>query len=114
MVTLDGQPLPEAQVTFQPQRGSPSTGVTDAAGRYELRYARGVKGALVGGHGVSISTYRAAKPDGDPPEPVQPERVPPRYNRATALTALIKPGRNQIDFVLESSGTIVQPKPGDY
>jgi len=40
--------------------------------------------------------------------------VPARYNRATELTATVRPGRNRIDFALEASGKVPQPKPGDY
>jgi hypothetical protein len=55
-VQLDGRPLKNADVVFQPiGPGSPSYGRTDADGRYELGYKRGVPGALLGEHNVSIS-----------------------------------------------------------
>lgn len=114
VVTLDGQPLEEARVTFQPREGSPSAGTTDASGRYELRYTRSVKGAAVGEHEVSISTFRAGNPSAEPPVERQPERVAARYNRRTELKAVVRPGRNQVDFALEPAGAIAQPKPGEY
>lgn len=114
VVTLDGQPLPDARVTFQPRQGAPSLGVTDASGRYELRYTRDRAGAVVGEHAVSISTFRAGRPDADPPVERRPERVPPRYNRQTELNATVDRGANQIDFSLDGSGKFAQPKPGDY
>jgi hypothetical protein len=113
-VTLNGQPLPEARVSFQPQQGSPSLGVTDALGRYELRYTRELMGAVVGEHAVSISTFRTGSPVSDPPVERRSELVPPRYNRQTELTATVRRGANQLDFSLESSGKIPQPKPGEH
>jgi hypothetical protein len=114
VVTLDGQPLEDARVTFQPREGSPSAGTTDASGRYELRYTRSVKGAVVGEHEVSISTFRPGNPDAEPRIERQPERVAARYNHKTELQAVVRPGKNQVDFALESSGKVPQPKPGDY
>ena len=35
-VTLNGDPLPNADVEFQPEEGSPSYGMTDEKGRYDL------------------------------------------------------------------------------
>src|SRR5262245_39370809 len=63
-VTLGGQPLADAAVTFSPTAaGSPSTGRTNASGEYTLLYTRGVKGAEAGEHTVTISTYRSADSD---------------------------------------------------
>jgi hypothetical protein len=54
-VTLDGKPLENADVVFQPENpGSPSYGRTAADGSYELGYKQGIAGALVGKHTVSI------------------------------------------------------------
>jgi hypothetical protein len=54
-VKLDGRPLENADVVFQPEDArSPSYGRTGPDGRYELGYKRGVAGALVGKHTVSI------------------------------------------------------------
>src|SRR5688572_704144 len=67
-VTLDGQPLDAAEVLFQPDEGtgSPSYGYTDENGRYELGYKRGVKGAMVGSHTVSIEMdTKTSAPDGE-------------------------------------------------
>lgn len=114
VVTLDGQPLADARVTFQPHVGSPSAGTTDTSGRYELRYTRTRMGAAVGEHQVSISTFRGGNPDAEPPTERQPERVPARYNRGTELTAVVRKGKNEIDFSLEVTGAVVQPKRGEY
>jgi hypothetical protein len=64
-VTLDGRPLENADVVFQPEGAkSPSYGRTDAEGYYELGYKRGVPGAIIGEHTVSIyvSPEVVAKP----------------------------------------------------
>jgi hypothetical protein len=94
-VTLDGQPLVNADITFQPEdapRGS--TGRTDADGRYELAYKRGQMGAIVGPHIVRIefSTEVVRNP---PP-------IPARYAAKSELHPEVKPGDNNLDFDLKS------------
>jgi len=92
-VTRDGRPLDGATVIFQPELGKASFGRTDQEGRYELRYSKDSKGAIVGRHVVEV---RLAG-DSTPIEP-----LPPRYNTQTELTADVKKGRNQVDFELHS------------
>src|SRR4051812_39027407 len=54
-VTLDGQPLVNADIEFQPEGAQrASKGRTDADGRYELAYKRGQMGAIVGPQTVRI------------------------------------------------------------
>src|SRR5437667_12114172 len=60
-VTLDGQPLAETTVEFQPASGSPSYGVTDADGRYTLAWNADQQGALVGRHTVRITSFNEGK-----------------------------------------------------
>ena len=104
--TLDGKPLPNATVEFQPgPGGSPSYGTTDENGRYELSYSVGRPGAMVGKHVVRISTFRQDAPDDEGLRPVieYPELLPPRYNEESELTAEVKPGRNEgVNFNLKS------------
>jgi hypothetical protein len=95
-VTLDGEPLPNALVTFQPvaqkkgvNPGPASTGRTNAKGEYTLQVVgRPETGALVGKHRVLITAYKgevpAATDDAKPEMP--PQLVPERYNAATTLT----------------------------
>lgn len=54
-VTYQGKPVPGATVTFQPEQGRPSIGVTDDEGKYFLRYTKDVNGALPGSHKVFIT-----------------------------------------------------------
>jgi hypothetical protein len=58
-VTLNGQPLKNADVLFQPEDNQPPAyGRTDEDGRYEMAYKRGVGGAAVGWNRVGISVSR--------------------------------------------------------
>ena len=99
-VTLDGEPLPEALVTFKPQKGRPSLAETDEQGNYSLSYRVDAQGARIGEHRVTITTFKQA--DGLLVMKDVPERVPPQYNRRTTLTATIEPGYNTLDFDLVS------------
>ena len=110
-VTLGGQPLADAFVQFSPAAGgSQSVGKTDGNGNYTLVFTRGVNGAEVGEHNVTISTYVDPVPDADPPQPGAPEKVPLKYRSAGELKATVKKGSNPIDFALEP-GPIEEPKP---
>lgn len=96
-VTLDGAPLADAKLEFQPRgEGSPSYGMTDAQGRYELRYSADRPGAMVGQHVVRITTYRQ-KSSG----PDTPERLPAWCHSETKLTREVKAGANEIDLKLD-------------
>ena len=101
-VTLDGAPLVEATVMFQPTgSGRPSYGVTDSQGNYTLDYIDGVKGAVIGSHKVIIKTEIPGE-DGQPPK--VKEKLSPRYHAQTELKAEVKSGSNLYDFPLESAG----------
>ncbi len=114
-ITLDGQPLVDAVVTFEPGvGGAPSRAITDSRGHYQLRYTREILGAKVGQHVVSVSTFRAANPDAEPPRPAVAERVPPRFNGDTELRADVAAGGNRIDFTLQSTGPVPQPNLADF
>ena len=105
-VTLDGGPLADADVIFQPADGRPSIGRTDAEGHYDLNYMEGKQGALPGTHQVRITTFVERDPDHADPivQAGRPERLPAIYNRQTTLTAELKPDQsNTIDFALETA-----------
>lgn len=97
-VTLDGAPLEEASIIFQPEDGRPSYAVTDARGQYALMYTRDVPGAKLGNHSVHITTARGE----DDPESEVPERLPAKYHSQSSLTANVEPGQNSIDFELSA------------
>lgn len=112
-VTLDGEPLPDAVVSFMPddEQGVPSLGVTDGGGVYTLRQTAELVGAPAGKYTVRVTTYREGKPEADPPIPGVPEKVSAEYNVRTTLNAEVKPEENAIGFELSSRGPIVQPAP---
>jgi hypothetical protein len=99
VVTLDGQPLPDATVMFQPTEGRASIATTDSAGKYSLIYLDGVPGALLGSHKVIIRTEIPGE-DGQPP--IAKEKLPRKYHEQTELTAEVKPGSSKFDFALTS------------
>jgi len=101
-VTLDGQPLPDALVTFSPMKegGSSGLGKTDSAGAYSLTYSAGVNGAEIGENRVTISTITQGK-----------EIVPMEYNTQTKLKAEVKAGPNTFDWPLKGGGPIYSPAP---
>jgi hypothetical protein len=108
-VTLEGQPLAGAVVTFSPVTagGSSALGRTDDSGQFSLSYAQGIEGAEIGENRVSISTYDEGDPDGDPPRPKVLEKVPLKYNVRTELVRDVKPEDNTFDFELHSDGPVI-------
>jgi hypothetical protein len=115
-VTLGGQPLAGALVTFTPvEGGSPSFGRTNENGEYNLVWSkvgrRTIEGAQIGEHVVTITTYQEGDPDADPPIPAVPEKVPLKYRQEGGqLKATVQKGVNTIDFALEP-GPVDAPQP---
>lgn len=101
VVTLDGSPYPGAMITFTPDKGRPSIGITKDDGTYELVYIRDTKGAEPGEHRVSINTVPPVQPD-DYRGPAFKEPLPSRYNRKSELTRTVELGPNTFDFELKS------------
>ena len=100
-ISLNGQPLEHATIEFRPTAdgGAPSSGQTDADGRYELMYTFDTPGALPGEYIVSIRTAGTFFDD-DCNEREREERVPARYNNQTELKRTVESGRNRFDFDL--------------
>jgi hypothetical protein len=110
-VTLDGLPLANAFVTFQPiaqgkdiNPGPGSAGKTDADGKYTLKVVgSNSRGALVGPHRVTIVAYAGELPkstdDFNPNLP--PQILPAEYNSASKLRFEVPArGTDQADFEL--------------
>ena len=99
-VTLNGKPLANATVTFQPatkdkrEAGPASAGLTNDQGEYTLKLAgKNTSGAVVGEHKVSISALQGPAPSSadDNPKP-RVDLVPERYNTQTELKFQVPPG----------------------
>jgi len=96
-VTLAGRPLENADVVFQPDNGkSPAFGRTDAEGRYELAYKRGVKGGPVGQNTVQIRVSRELVRN--------PPHIAARFNLQSELRREVKDGQNEFDFDVTTDG----------
>jgi hypothetical protein len=97
-VTLDGKPLPNANILFQPVDGKsgPSQGITDSEGKYTLNHVPGHPGATITEHTVRITGKTADAIAADK------EVVPPKYNEQTTLKVTVREGDNTHDFKLES------------
>ncbi|WP_145090825.1 carboxypeptidase-like regulatory domain-containing protein [Rosistilla carotiformis] len=100
-VTFDGEPLPNALVSFYHEDDRPSHGKTDASGLYELTYMADRPGAIVGKNVVRI-TVATVEGEGVAP---QKELIPAMYNVDSELTVDVQPGSNaDVDFDLKKSG----------
>ncbi|WP_417736753.1 carboxypeptidase regulatory-like domain-containing protein [Rosistilla oblonga] len=101
IVTMDGQPLPNVSIVFQPQenpQARASMAVSDEQGRYTLTYHTDKQGALIGMHTVSITTPTdAPDPSGQSKDP-----IPARYNSQSELVVEVKAGSNDIPLELTS------------
>jgi hypothetical protein len=106
-VTLNGQPLPHAAVTFQPvatqghlNPGPGSGGFTDSDGGYTLKLiGTDSAGAVLGKHKVRITLV----PQEDSAEDRQKrsKELPAKYNKKTKLEYDVVPGgTDSADFLL--------------
>ena len=101
-ITLDGNPLADATVSFTPQavgtESPASTGKTDQAGKYSLSLVSDeTSGAVVGMHQVVIAKSFESSSDVATPEE-RSKAALPDHN----LTFEVKSGANQADFNLET------------
>jgi hypothetical protein len=120
VVTLDGEPLPDATVRFVPEEMAgnnmrAATGETDDDGEYTLEYSLNRSGALPGKYKVAISTFRETDVGEDGLDvPGKPERVPVVYNGETTLSAEVSAENAVHNFDLKSdAGEVVQVTGGE-
>lgn len=128
MVTLDGEPLSGATVSFSPASdgsGRPAVGTTNEQGVYELtdmRFSQAGPGVAVGEYIVTISKTSVAEQSypeeddpnyGDLPDPTSTgstgvkSLVPEKYGdrSSSGLTASVESGNNEnVDFELTTGG----------
>jgi len=95
-VTLDGKELANADVTFLPEQGRGSSGVTDTSGSYSLRYTGTERGAIVGKHSVRITTAI-------PTDTSTRELLPDKYHVESELSFEVNSGKNVANFHLDSN-----------
>jgi hypothetical protein len=112
-VTLNGEPLAGAQVTFIPTGDTPGVGAgaqTGSDGRYQLIDRRGKTGTEPGTYKVTIS--KRIMPDGSevpaddkrpPIESPARESLPPKYcdSTRTELQAVVSAQGGTVDFSLK-------------
>lgn len=110
-ITLDGKPLANASVNFQPMATGMSTkagpgayATTDAAGSYTLRsVSTDEPGAVVGMHRVEID-LKVESDDRDPKLRPPPKVLPARYNRQSELQFEVpSTGTSEANFDLKSN-----------
>lgn len=107
-VTLDGEPVPNARITFEPlaevegeKPGPWSVAAADAQGHFTMNTAGGPSGAVVGRHLVRISTRVEAE---DGVTDVVPESIPAIYNDESELIYEVKPeGDEDVHFALQTA-----------
>ncbi|MEW4561774.1 hypothetical protein AB1K70_04570 [Bremerella sp. JC770] len=106
IITMDGQPLHDVKVGFIPSGsdfkvGLPSFGWTDESGHYTVKTFKGIEGAVVGSHRVSVSTLIL---DSNTKVVLREESIPTRYNTRSELTFDVpSDGTTTANFDLESS-----------
>jgi hypothetical protein len=119
-VTLDGRPMANAHVSFQPTaQGNPnpgpgSFGVTDADGHFRLQTIQPRQdGAVVGSHVVRIVPYRPNEglKDDDTVRPRDPS-LPPQADDGSLRFAVSPDGTDRADFALTSKPATRQPASG--
>ncbi|QDU61363.1 hypothetical protein Pan216_22190 [Planctomycetes bacterium Pan216] len=98
VVTLDGEPVPNAEVVFVPKEGGRfSKAKTNDAGEYVLIYSASKAGAIVGIHEVRVTTG-VETPSGK----IVNETIPAKYNAEGFVEKEVQPGNNVIDVQLTS------------
>jgi len=102
-VTLNGKPVPDAHVSFEPRAVGPGCyGKTDGEGRFTLQSVLDDKpGAVPGTHVVRITTAREGNPSDDAAETVG-EVAPQRFLDGSESFDVPPEGTDRADFELGS------------
>ncbi|WP_437190920.1 carboxypeptidase-like regulatory domain-containing protein [Planctomicrobium sp. SH527] len=109
VVTLNGEKLEGAVVTFRPKNGTDAaTGKTDSDGRFRLTTFDSNDGATAGEFTVTVSLYEEVIPpegynaDTSPPLPAPKLLTPPKYadfSKSGLVFSVSDNGKN--DFVIQ-------------
>ena len=115
-LTIDGQPAPAGvRIDFQPAgpKGSPSTGITNDKGSYELWFTPGNKGVMPGECRVMVQRPPVAGPDGprQMSEGMKNIRIPSAFaGEQSPLIRTVKPGHNTIDIEIDTTAEPTKTK----
>ena len=103
VVTFEGEPVVDAEVTFHPANGRPASGKTDSQGEFTLTTFDGKPGALLGQHRVTIVKHEPVPGQASGPYQQFHNVLPPIFasSRDSPLTANIEPkSDNRCQFEL--------------
>ena len=119
VVTLDGEPLADARIFFNPEGGGvPAVGHTDARGVYVITAMQGGgqgAGTVAGEYAVTFSKPHIVPHERIPDSYVTHQLLPLVYidPAQTPFHATVVKGKNHFDFALESKPAIqFVPPPG--
>lgn len=99
-ITLDGEPLKHAVITFQPTGGRPAYGKTGEDGKYQMMYTGSQSGATVGMNTVTITNGGEKRDEETGKVWFQKEQVPAKYNAKSELEFDVQPGSQTHNFEL--------------
>jgi len=115
VVKVDGNPEPNIKVTFMPEKGRPSIGITNENGEYVLKYSEEEIGTKVGTNYVTITRMlpEAASDDcggcgcgGAPSGADLPDPIHAKYNRDARdnpeMKVEVKAGSQEFNFDVET------------
>ncbi|WP_166828455.1 Ig-like domain-containing protein [Thalassoroseus pseudoceratinae] len=95
LLKVNGQPVADVQVTFQPDSGPMSVGVTDEEGKFELLLNADTMGAVAGQHTVSFS--KRGGPAGTD------ELIPPQFGTHSQLKETVSAdGENEFEYEISA------------
>ncbi|MEZ6043835.1 MAG: carboxypeptidase-like regulatory domain-containing protein [Planctomycetaceae bacterium] len=111
VVTASGAPVANAIVNFTPTGpGRPSTGETDAQGKFKMIYLQGIDGAIVGEHTVTVERVTTEAMDDLPDDPSEmtaeqkaaAEAIKPLPPAASdgSVKVEVKAGTNELNITL--------------
>ncbi len=111
VVTLDGEKLEGAIVTFRPKNGTDAaTGKTDHEGRFRLTTFDSNDGATAGDFVVTVTQYEEVIPpegynsDTSPPLPAPKLLTPPKYadfSKSGLAYSVSDKGKNEFEIALQ-------------
>jgi hypothetical protein len=105
-VTLDGQPLANANVVFESADKRTASGITDSSGNYSLMYDSETPGVTPGPKTVRITTADVGVEGGGAAEGAAPagkERLPAKFNAQSELKADVSAANKTFNFELKST-----------